>query len=60
MTHRPADAALPDEATAFLAAHPDIEAFDLVLTDANGVARGKIAKRRSAGADLAMAAERSA
>ncbi len=45
MTHRPADAAVPDEATAFLAAHPEIEALDLVLTDANGVARGKIIRR---------------
>ncbi len=45
MTHRPADAALPDEAEVFLAAHPDIEAFDLILTDANGVARGKIIRR---------------
>jgi glutamine synthetase len=33
------------EAEAFLAAHPAIEAFDLVLTDANGVARGKIIRR---------------
>ena len=29
------------EAERFLAAHPDIEAVDLLLTDANGVARGK-------------------
>ncbi len=34
-----------DEATAFLAAHPQIEAIDLVLTDANGIARGKIIRR---------------
>jgi glutamine synthetase len=33
------------EAEAFLAAHPQIEAFDLVLTDANGIARGKIIRR---------------
>ena len=33
------------EAEAFLAAHPQIDAFDLVLTDANGVARGKIIRR---------------
>jgi glutamine synthetase len=45
MKHRPATAALPEEAERFLAAHPDIEAFDLVLTDANGVARGKIIRR---------------
>lgn len=35
----------PSEAEAFLAAHPDIEAFDLVLSDANGIARGKIIRR---------------
>ncbi|MDG1282442.1 MAG: glutamine synthetase family protein [Pseudorhodobacter sp.] len=33
------------EAEAFLAAHPDIEAFDLVLNDANGIGRGKIIRR---------------
>lgn len=31
----------PQEAADFLAANPDIEAVDLILTDANGVARGK-------------------
>lgn len=35
----------PDEAKAFLAAHPQVEAFDIVLTDANGVGRGKIIRR---------------
>ncbi|MCV0393980.1 MAG: glutamine synthetase family protein [Rhizobiaceae bacterium] len=35
----------PDEARAFLDAHPHIEAFDIVLTDANGVGRGKIIRR---------------
>ena len=35
----------PAEATAFLDAHPEIEAFDIVLTDANGVGRGKILRR---------------
>ncbi len=35
----------PDEATEFLAAHPEIEAFDVVLVDANGVGRGKIIRR---------------
>lgn len=35
----------PDEAKAFLEAHPEIEAFDIVLTDANGVGRGKIIRR---------------
>ncbi len=34
-----------DEAEAFLAAHPEIEAFDIVLTDANGIGRGKIIRR---------------
>lgn len=33
------------EATAFLAAHPEIEAIDIVLTDANGIGRGKIIRR---------------
>jgi glutamine synthetase len=35
----------PDEARLFLEAHPDIEAIDIVLTDANGVGRGKIIRR---------------
>jgi glutamine synthetase len=35
----------PDEAASFLAAHPEIEAFDIVLTDANGIGRGKIIRR---------------
>jgi len=35
----------PAEAQAFLQAHPDIEAIDIVLTDANGVGRGKIVRR---------------
>lgn len=34
-----------DEAKAFLDANPEIEAFDIVLTDANGVGRGKIIRR---------------
>lgn len=34
-----------DEAEDFLAAHPDIEAFDIVLSDSNGVGRGKIIRR---------------
>lgn len=29
----------------FLSAHPGIEAFDLMLTDPNGIARGKIVRR---------------
>ncbi len=36
---------LTEEAEAFLAAHPEIEAFDLVLFDANGIGRGKIIRR---------------
>jgi glutamine synthetase len=35
----------PAEADEFLAKHPDIEAFDIVLTDANGIGRGKIIRR---------------
>jgi glutamine synthetase len=35
----------PAEAEAFLAAHPEIEAFDIVLHDSNGVGRGKIIRR---------------
>ena len=35
----------PAEAEAFLAAHPQIEAFDIVLHDANGIGRGKIIRR---------------
>ena len=33
------------EAEDFLAANPDIEAFDIVLHDANGIGRGKIIRR---------------
>jgi glutamine synthetase len=33
------------EAKQFLDAHPEVEAFDIVLTDANGVGRGKIIRR---------------
>ena len=33
------------EAQEFLDAHPEIEAFDIVLTDSNGVGRGKIIRR---------------
>ncbi|MCO5080376.1 MAG: glutamine synthetase family protein [Rhizobiaceae bacterium] len=35
----------PAEAKAFLDSHPEIEAFDIVLTDTNGVGRGKIVRR---------------
>jgi len=43
MTAKPdsSPAATAEEARAFLAAHPDIEAVQLVLTDACGVGRGK-------------------
>ena len=34
-----------DEAQAFLARHPDVEAIDIVLTDAHGIGRGKIIRR---------------
>jgi glutamine synthetase len=34
-----------EEATGFLAAHPEIEAIDLVLVDPNGIGRGKILRR---------------
>ncbi|NGO52871.1 glutamine synthetase family protein [Allomesorhizobium camelthorni] len=34
-----------EEAAAFLNQHPEIEAFDIVVTDANGVGRGKIIRR---------------
>jgi glutamine synthetase len=33
------------EAAAFLAAHPEIEAVDIVLHDSNGIGRGKIIRR---------------
>ena len=42
---RPPEAADIAEADAFLAAHPEIAAFDLVLIDLNGIARGKIIRR---------------
>lgn len=35
----------PSEAAEFLAAHPEIEAVDLILHDANAIARGKIIRR---------------
>jgi glutamine synthetase len=35
----------PAEANDFLNTHPEIEAFDIVLIDANGVGRGKIIRR---------------
>ena len=33
------------EAEAFLAAHPEIEAFDIVLHDSTGIGRGNIIRR---------------
>jgi glutamine synthetase len=44
MTLSPSGAS-PAEAEAFLAAHPEIEAFDIVLHDSNGIGRGKIIRR---------------
>lgn len=44
MTTAPSGSSV-DEARAFLDAHPQIEAFDIVLTDANGIGRGKIIRR---------------
>jgi glutamine synthetase len=41
---------LPDEARAFLDANPDVEAVQLVITDANGVGRGKNIAREELGA----------
>lgn len=42
---RPLNAAPIEEAESFLERHPHITAFDLVLIDPNGVARGKIIRR---------------
>lgn len=44
MTTSPSGSSV-NEARAFLDAHPQIEAFDIVLTDANGIGRGKIIRR---------------
>ncbi len=44
MTHCPSGATLT-ECEAFLAAHPQIEAVDIVLHDSNGIGRGKIIRR---------------
>ena len=43
-THAPSGATIA-EAEAFLEAHPEIEAFDIVLHDSNGIGRGKIIRR---------------
>ncbi len=44
MTQSPTGSTLT-EAEDFLNAHPEIEAFDIVLHDANGIGRGKIIRR---------------
>ena len=44
MTHSPSGSTIA-EAEAFLEAHPEIEAFDIVLHDSNGIGRGKIIRR---------------
>ena len=44
MTQSPSGSNL-QEAEDFLNAHPEIEAFDIVLHDANGIGRGKIIRR---------------
>ena len=44
MIHSPSGSTVA-EAEAFLAAHPEIEAFDIVLHDANGIGRGKIIRQ---------------
>lgn len=44
MTQSPTGSTL-QEAEDFLTAHPEIEAFDIVLHDANGIGRGKIIRR---------------
>jgi glutamine synthetase len=45
MTDFAANRAPVEEAKEFLAAHPEIEAVDLVLIDPNGIGRGKILRR---------------
>jgi len=37
--------ASPAEAEAFLAAHPEVQAIDILLHDSNGIGRGKIIRR---------------
>ncbi|MFN6976585.1 MAG: glutamine synthetase family protein [Gemmobacter sp.] len=41
----PLTRAAPEEAAAFLAAHPDVGAIDIVLGDLHGIGRGKIIRR---------------
>ena len=45
MTLKCPSGANPAEAQAFLDAHPDIQAFDILLHDSNGIGRGKIIRR---------------
>lgn len=45
MTMHSPSGSTPAEAQAFLDAHPEIEAFDIILHDANGIGRGKIIRR---------------
>ncbi len=45
MTNTSPSGSTPAEAEAFLAAHPEIDSFDIVLHDSNGIGRGKIIRR---------------
>lgn len=45
MTHTSPSGSTVTEAEAFLDAHPEIEAFDIILHDSNGIGRGKIIRR---------------
>jgi hypothetical protein len=45
MTDTCPSGATPTEAEDFLAAHPEVEAIDIVLHDSNGIGRGKIIRR---------------
>ncbi|WP_127103906.1 glutamine synthetase family protein [Pararhodobacter zhoushanensis] len=45
MTQTCPSGATPAEAQAFLDAHPEVQAFDILLHDSNGIARGKIIRR---------------
>lgn len=45
MTMTSPSGSTPAEAEAFLEAHPEIEAFDIILHDSNGIGRGKIIRR---------------
>ncbi len=48
-THQAPATGLPAEARAFLDANPDVEAVQLVITDANGIGRGKNIAREEVG-----------